>query len=201
MIALLALGFGFVAGMLAEQHKAKLGAVGGAVRDAVLGARPRPTRAGPAIRTVLKNVSNFVGALWRWKWAILALLFFSLALGLARGCVDISLPDWGKSRDTIIAERNNANENTDVAEHETDLSNHATELADNTNTDVRRVDAIVVEADREIEDAVSQNDFDSLFAAYDRAYRSVWNDTIPEDRSDPSARRLEDLPSLGAGPI
>lgn len=133
--------------------------------------------------------------LWKAKWAILFLLLFVFGVGALRGCVPF---DFAKSRDTLRAERNAERLNTEVAKHEADLGALSAELAERSQTRARRADAIVAQADQDLEDAVSQDDFDALYRAYRNGYDGLWDDLRPSDSPDPSEGRPARLPGARA---
>lgn len=73
--------------------------------------RPTPPNKNIEIGRALANLASF---LWRWKWAILVVCFFSLAVGLMRGCAGPL--DFGKSRGQIALERELAEGEVEVRE-------------------------------------------------------------------------------------
>lgn len=135
---------------------------------------PDPARSVP-------DAGQVVAFLWKAKWLILILTVFVVVVGTMRGCS----PPFAKSRDTLRAELKDARADTDVARFETKLANRATELADDTNRDRSRRERVIAEAEQEIEDAVSQADFDRLYLAYRRAYDGVWRPSGSSDGADP----------------
>lgn len=100
----------------------------------------------------------------------------------------------GAGRERLEAERLN----TEVAKHEADLGAFSAELAERTQTRARRADAIVAQADQDLEDAVSQDDFDALYRAYRNGYDGLWDDLRPSDSPDPSEGRPARLPGARA---
>ena len=141
------------------------------------------------------QASAVLAFLWKAKWAILLLLLFVFGVGALRGCVPF---DFAKSRDTLRAERNAERLNTEVAKHEADLGALSAELAERSQTRARRADAIVAQADQDLEDAVSQDDFDALYRAYRNGYDGLWDDLRPSYSPDPSEGRPARLPGARA---
>lgn len=83
--------------------------------------------------------------------------------------------------------------NTEIAEHETHVANRGAELAEHTHRDAARAATIVAEAKQEITDAVSQADFDRVYASYQCGYLGVF-------ASGPCARQPDPAPA-GPGPM
>lgn len=123
----LALIAGIIAGQFfPDQFREWVRALAGKARGLVLGAAPASVseirasahnadlsqsdhsaevRPSPPNKPIVfgRALSNLAGFLWRWKWAILVLCFFILAVGLMRGCAGPL--DFGKSRGQIALER------------------------------------------------------------------------------------------------
>ncbi|GIK48049.1 MAG: hypothetical protein BroJett013_07460 [Alphaproteobacteria bacterium] len=138
-----------------------------------------PNGEAPPIRTG----NSTLAFLWKAKAPILFLAIFVLVVSLWRGWDPL---DWiTTSKDELRAELKDARADTDVARFETKLANRATELADDTNRDRSRRERVIAEAEQEIEDAVSQADFDRLYLAYRRAYDGVWRPSGSSDGADP----------------
>ncbi len=94
MLWILSVGFAFVAGMLVEQHKVKLGAAVGVARDAVLGARPRPAPASLSVGQSFAGLSMPFGIPWKLIGCVavvalvLGLLFFYGNARYSEGAAD-----------------------------------------------------------------------------------------------------------------
>lgn len=88
----------------------------------------------------------------------------------------------GRLEERLKAER----ANVIVANHETDLAGKAIVLAEETHRDRTRREAVIAQAEQEIEDAVSQADFDRLYRAYALGYCGLLDLPECEDRPDPS---------------
>lgn len=179
MNLILALGFGFVAGMLFEQHKAKLGAASGAVVDAVLGARPRPASNALTMGQAAKNILAFFGGLLAWTarnpvMAIgLVLLIAFLLMG--RGCSPF---EFGKSRGELRLEGQLARAELRVQELERERD---AEIAD-----ISRDVAVIRTQIR----AVSQRGHDEIAAAtpafeapIDASLSGAWRNSIERLRN------------------
>ena len=104
-----------ISGFWKRRVQPVVGRVGTRVRDAVLGTHPaRSTWDGqaPAARKIDWDA---IGAfIWKAKWLILIVLLFAFVIAGAQGCVPFG--DWGKSRDTIRAERDLAESEADTQE-------------------------------------------------------------------------------------
>lgn len=159
--------------------------------------RPTPPNKNIQIGRALANVAGF---LWRWKWAIIAALIFTLLVGLMRGCAGPL--DFGKSRGQIALERELAEANAEVRKHERDLSDFATGLAERTYRDRDRAAAAVENAEQELSNAVEQDDFDAMYRAYRAGYdgpNGVWAQPSGDDRPNPAPSRSDGMHSAGAG--
>jgi len=128
------------------------------------------------------SVSAVLAFLWKARWLILILLAFIFAVGLMRGCT----PIWAKSRDTLRAELKEARITETVTAHEAGVATKAIVLAEETHRDRTRREAVIAQAEQEIEDAVSQDDFDRLYRAYALGYCGLLDHPECEDRPDPS---------------
>lgn len=142
----------------------------------------QPTRQEFNVAKALANTGVF---LWKAKWAILIAVIFVSGVALMRGCT----PIWAKSRDTLRAELKEARITETVTAHEAGVATKAIVLAEETHRDRSRREAVIAQAEQEIEDAVSQADFDRLYLAYRRAYDGVWDDTERSDSADPAPPR------------
>lgn len=142
-------------------------------------AMPAPAFAHPAYTTAQPApskpswASRLVNGLWRERSAIglaVGILVLMVVIGNARSC----LPTWmgGGTTREIIAENN-----AQAHEWERDI---ATDVAipgmQRTLETERRNAAIVADAEREIANAVTQEDFDAVHRAYLAAYERVWDD-------------------------
>lgn len=132
------------------------------------------------VRTI--SASKVFAFLWKAKWAILIAVIFVSGVALMRGCT----PPWAKSRDTLRAELKEARITETVTAHEAGVATKAIELAEETHRDRTRREAVIAQAEQEIEDAVSQADFDRLYRAYALGYCGLLDLPECEDRPDPS---------------
>jgi hypothetical protein len=89
----------------------------------------------------------------------------------------------------------------EVKDHETDVARYAGARAEETHADATRVREVIAQAEQEIDDAAGQADFDALFAAYDRAYRGVWNDAERAGEPDSAPSGPERVPGASANPV
>lgn len=141
----------------------------------------------------LSNIASFFAGVFAWalKHPILTLGLILLALYMAFG-----LPfGFGKSRGELRLERDLARAETEIAQHETNVASRGTVLAERTLNDARRRDRIIEEAKEDIDDAVSQADFDALHNLYAERYRELWHDYSSAGEPDPPARRSDPVRS------
>lgn len=210
MIGLILFGFGFVLGMLHGQGKlipwVRVRGAAGKARGVVFGLRPasaaasmgnshstgatevsptppkNPIRAGRALKNIF---AFFVGLLgWAAKNPVAVLAIAVLALWLTVGA-SCSGP-FGKSRDALRLERELAEANARVAEHEARLGEIARDLAVNTERDRTRRTQVITQAQQEIEDATAQVDPDAQYSAYVRGYICLLDAGACASRSDPA---------------
>jgi hypothetical protein len=132
--------------------------------------------------------------LWKAKWLILFLSIFVVGVGAVRGCT----PPFAKSRDTLRAELKEARTSEAVTRHEALIASKAIELSEQTHTDRSRRAEVIAQAEQEIEDAVSQADFDRLYLAYRRAYDSVWDNAERSDSPNPNPSGVAPVRRSGA---
>jgi hypothetical protein len=126
-----------------------------------------------------------LGFFWDHKIKLLALAALLVAWSIFG---DFRWP-WQPSRDTLRAELKEARTENAVLAHERVLEKMGGELALNTERDAGRRADVLAEVEQELEDAVSQMDFDQLFDLYDGATERLWHEPEPEDRSDPAPGR------------
>jgi hypothetical protein len=158
----------------------------------------RPVRPNKPIQ-IGRALANLASFLWRWKWAILVVCFFSLAVGLMRGCAGPL--DFGKSRGQIALERELAEANAAVKEHEARLAELSRDLAVNTERDRARRAAAIAEAEQDISNAESQVDPDALYDAYERGYLCLLDPSACPGGGDPAPRRVAPMRGAGADPV
>ena len=199
--------------MLTGQGKLKsLGALAGKARDAVFGSRPvavtereqtdqtgpndpereraevSPTPPKNPIKPLkaLKNILAFFAGLLAWAAknpiAVLALVVLALWLTAGASCAG----PFGKSRDALRLERELAEANARVAEHEARLGQIARDLAVNTERDRTRRTQVITQAQQEIEDATAQVDPDAQYSAYVRGYLCLLDAGACAGFSDPA---------------
>lgn len=88
-----------------------------------------------------------------------------------------------------------------VAQHETNVATRATELAEETHQDRERVRVVIDRAEEELEDAVSQEDFDRLYSVYVSGYCGVFNDPGCADSPDPAPAGIDPVRRSNASPV
>lgn len=161
-------------------------------------ARPR-IDFGRAVANVTGFVTGLVGFLVRY-WKPIALVLLALfILGLMRGC---SLPfDWGKSKGELRLERELAEANTRLAQHETRLSELSRDLAVNSERDRSRVSTIISQANEDIDNAVEAVDPEQLYRVYRDAYDSVWLDLSPTREPNSAPRGSNQVRRPDGSPI
>ena len=151
-----------------------------------------PITAGKAVA----NVLGFFGGLLAWmaKNPIVAiglvLLVCLMAFGLPFGL--------GKSKGELRLERELAEANARVAEHEARLGEIARDLAVNTERDRTRRTQVITQAQQEIEDATAQVDPDAQYSAYIRGYLCLLDAGACASRSDPAPAGTDPVRSPGA---
>ena len=128
----------------------------------------------------LAGASGLLGSLKANAWKLLAI---PLAIGVIYGVVSY-IEGKGALREQIKEER----VTTAVARHETNVGRIGQENAEATHRDARRRERVIAQVEREIEDAVSEADFDRLRDAYERGHGLVWGDIEAEGESDHAPR-------------
>lgn len=122
--------------------------------------------------------------LWRWKGAIFVVFLIVVVGGALRGC---NVPFLGQSADDLRAEI--AQAETEHVESERDVAIYAGERGDQTQRAERVIETVVAQGKQDIENAVAEEDFDRLYAAYAIAYGRVLHDAGSDPRDDdPGAR-------------
>lgn len=158
--------------------------------------KSRITEAAPAaanyslVDQPAKNlaISGVLAWLGRYRTPLLFLAGFVIVVSLMRGC---SVPFIGKSRDTLRAELENAEADKIVLQHEADMEGLAGKLGIETERDAGRRAVVIAEVEQELEDAVSEMDFDLLFDRYTGASERLWIDPTPPDSPDPAPPRTD----------
>jgi hypothetical protein len=207
----LALAAGIIAGQfLPLKFREWVRGVAGKARELVLGAAPapalksqnlisndaaevrppRPNKSIEALKGFLAGVGNM--AAFVVKHPILLIGLALVAFWLIAGSSCARLP-FGKSADTLRAERDAAESVAVVRKHERDMSDYATNLSERSNRDRDRTREIVDHAEQDLADAVEQADFDALWRTYDGAYRGMWDDAERPDSPNPAPGRPEIL--------
>ncbi len=123
--------------------------------------------------------------LWMIKWPLLVIALLIVFGGALKGC---SLPfGIGQSADDLRAEI--AESETEHKEAERDVAVYAGARGDETQRRERVIETVVAQGKQDIEDAVAQEDFDRLYAAYALAYERVRTHPGPDaGDDDPPAR-------------
>ena len=155
----------------------------------------------PAILVAISNLARAFGRvlLFAVKHPVLALGLALIAIWFLAGA---KLPfAWGKSKGELRLEAELARVQTELARHETDLANLATSLSERTNRVREHSRTAVQEARQEIASAVSANDFDLLYSAYERNYRRVLAYDESASGANPGAERAAPVPRLAGGPV
>lgn len=141
------------------------GSIWGRARDAVEKAHPAHSTWNG--ETPARAHYDWLGFLWKAKWAILIVLGFAFAVGALRGCT----PIWGPSRDTLKAELRHERDVADAAERarkaEAMLADDVTERRNAADAERRARSEDVANTEQEIHDA---EDLETRLAAY-RALR------------------------------
>lgn len=114
----------------------------------------------------------------------LALLLFWLLAG--RSCSPFGL-EFGKSRGELRLEREIAETNARVAEHEARLAEVSRDLAVNTERDRGRRAVVIAEAEQELDDAAAQLDPQTLHSVYSTRYLCVLDPSACPDSPNPPA--------------
>lgn len=122
--------------------------------------------------------------LWMIKWPLLVIVLLIVFGGALKGC---SIPFLGQSADDLRAEI--AESETEHAQAERDNAVYAGARGDETQRRERVIETVVAQGKQDIEDAVAQEDFDRLYAAYALAYERVRTHPGPDaGDDDPPAR-------------
>ena len=147
----------------------------------------------------LGNILAFFGGVLAWmaRNPVLAigLVLLVAFLLFGRSCSPF---EFGKSRGELRLERQIAEANTRIAEHEAALGALSARLSENTARDARRVDRIIANANEELDHAVQAVDPDAVYRAYRAGYDSVWNDLSFEGGPDTDPPRTPPVRLPGA---
>lgn len=195
---------------LAGWVRGAAGAVGGRKPPAA-SARPKPfvTETAKSEKrlqtTVVQGLANLLRGAGRVLAFILSnpLLIVCIGVAVVAFVVIPSFFGFGKSKDTLRAERDQARIERKVSEHEAEVAREAAVRAEETHRDRDRVRDVIAHTEEEIDHAVSVLDFDALYRAYRAGYDGpdgVWRGD-GAGRPDSGARRPEDLRGAGASPV
>lgn len=156
-----------------------------------------PIRAWKAIG----NILAFFGGLLAWAAknpvAVIALIVLALWLTVGASCAG----PFGKSRGELRLERELAEANARVAEHEARLGQIARDLAVNTERDRTRRTQVIAQAEQEIEDAAAQVDPRALSDAYESRYLCVLDPSTCAGGANPAPSGPAPMRGAGAGPV
>lgn len=130
-----------------------------------------------------RALTNILGFFLRYWQPIVLVIIAVVIISAFRGC---SLPFDGKSKDALRLERELAEANTRLAQHETRLGELSRDLAVNTERDARRRATVIAQAEQEIEDATAQVDAQAQHGAYVRGYLCVLDTRACEGGADPA---------------
>ncbi len=134
------------------------------------------------------------------KHPVLLIGLVLVAFWLIAGSSCARLP-FGKSADALRMERELAEANAAVKEHEARLAELSRDLAVNTERDRARRAAALAEAEQDISNAESQVDPDALYDAYERGYLCLLDPGACPGGGDPAPRRVAPVRGAVAGPV
>jgi len=182
----------------------------GASSAAPTGDNPSPVEVRPAppnkpIKGFLSGLMN-IGLFVVKNPLLIAGCFIVIAIFmLATGAIRLPFGDWGKSRDTLRAERDGERINAAVAKNERDLAAYALELADRTHGRTQAANQAVIDGQQDLANAVAnlppmvgEEHFADLQRRYADAYERVLRAAGFEGEPNPDPRRSAPLRSAPA---
>jgi hypothetical protein len=157
-----------------------------------------PNKPIEAVKGFLAGVGN--AATFVVKHPVLFIGLALVAFWLIAGSSCARLP-FGKSADALRMERELAEANAAVKEHEARLAELSRDLAVNTERDRARRAEALAEAEQDISNAESQVDPDALFDAYERGYLCLLDPRACPGSDDPATGGSAPVRGPSASPV